>query len=74
MSYRGLGQELPDNGIKLEIPPGVTLPALPGYVTATDCEAATAELQKRWDDHVPMMVVGGVVVAIAGFFAGKAMK
>lgn len=61
---RGYGQ--------IEIP-GITKPELPGYVTTESCTAQVGVLQKKWDDHMPVMVVGGIAAIAVGFFIGKAM-
>jgi hypothetical protein len=53
--------------------PSVTKPELPGYVTSESCAAQVGVLQKKWDDHVPVMVVGGIAAIAVAFFIGKAM-
>ena len=65
---RGYGQvEIP------EIPVGLK-PSLPGYVTTEECTVQVGALQKKWDDHVPVMIAGGIAAVIAGVFIGRAMR
>ncbi len=64
----GFGQEM-----QLPEVPANLKPTLPGYVTTEVCAAQVGVLQKKWDDHVPMMIAGGIAALAVGFFVGKAM-
>ncbi len=54
--------------------PSIQKPDLPGYVTSEKCAAQVGVLQKKWDDHVPVMVIGAVAIAAASYFIGRAMR
>lgn len=54
--------------------PEIQKPDLPGYVTTEKCSVQVGVLQKKWDDHVPVMVVGAVALTVVGYFIGRAMR
>lgn len=74
MLFNGFGSEM-----SLPTVPGFpSPPELPGiptekYIPAATCEAKIAALQQRWDDHVPVMIIGAVAAVGIGFMIGKAM-
>ncbi len=52
----------------------VDKPDLPGYVTTEKCALQVGALQKKWDDHVPIMIGGAVAIALVSYFAGRKMR
>lgn len=54
--------------------PEIQKPDLPGYVTTEKCSVQVGVLQKKWDDHVPWMIGGGIAAIAIGFLVGKAMR
>ena len=49
-------------------------PEIPGYVTTEKCTLQVGALQKKWDDHVPVMIGGAVAIALASYFLGRSMR